>query len=140
MDESDDYVIDYEEEDMAEAGAAWWSPASLLSPEASAITALALAVVGVIGGGFISFGVAQALVGFGGGPDEMRLHVVVTAGIVLLLLLGVVGLARRVLVDDAVEIPAWSRHLAASAVVVSAVGTALSAVTVVGGLLQRPEF
>lgn len=140
MNQSDDDLMDYEGDDLAEAEPRWWSPTGLLTPEASAITALTLAVVGVIGGGFIGFPVAQALVGFGDGPDDMRMHNVVSAAIVLLLLLGTIWLARRVLLDDDVEASVWCRHLAGSAVIVAAVGSALSAVTIIGGLLQRADF
>jgi hypothetical protein len=138
MDDSEHDVIEYDEEQGSDAP--WWS--GLLSIEVSAITGYTLAVVGLIGGGFIAFPAAQAVVGFGYEPEDMPSHMIVAATIVLLVLLWAFWLARHALldaaaIDDAEDAPEWCRHLGGSAALVSAVGATLSAMTIIGGLLQR---
>lgn len=152
MNDRENDLVQYDQEEVAEA--AWWSPAALLSSEASAITAFTLAVVAVVGGGFIGFSAAQAVVGFAFEPNDMRKHSIVTAMIVLLVLIWAFWLARRVLLDEGnldggdpdsgdlsgtTNAPAWCRHLASSAIVVSAIGFTLSAVTIIGGLAQPAQ-
>ena len=55
--------------------------------------------------------------------------------VALALFFGTFLLSRRVLVDDSDTVPAWPRHLAGSAVVLAAIGTVLSAITILASLL-----
>jgi hypothetical protein len=111
-----------------------------LDPEVSAITGFTLAVLSVMGGGYIGSAVAQALVGVPEGADDFQLQSVATAGIVLLLLLAAVSFGRRALIHEDEEVPGWCRHLAGAAVVVRAVGGALAMVTIVGALVARSPY
>jgi uncharacterized BrkB/YihY/UPF0761 family membrane protein len=117
----------------------WWSPSSVLTTGASAITAFTLAVAGVMG--FVGYPVAEALLGFPDGHDDMRDRAAVSAMVVLLLLIGAFWLCHRVFLDDEDEVPAWARNVAGSAFVIAAIGTLLSTVTIIGSLLaDSPSF
>jgi hypothetical protein len=50
---------------------------------------------------------------------------------------GIFRLSHRVLLDDDDTVPAWPRHLAGSAVVLAAIGTVLSTVTILRSLLAE---
>lgn len=73
--------------------------------ETSAITAFVLAVVALMG--FVGFPVAEALVGFSGGPETMVERTAIAAMVVLLVVLGSCWLSQQVLdvdrLDDDVE-------------------------------------
>lgn len=117
----------------------WWSPGTLLTGEASAITAFTLAVAGLMG--WIGFPVAEALLGATGFPDKLRERLVVSALVVLVVLIGTFWLCQRVLHDDDDEVAAWARHLAGASVVIAAIGATLSIVTIIAGLLvENPDF
>ena len=117
----------------------WWSSSWVLTTGASAITAFTLAVAGVMG--FAGYPVAEALLGFPEGPDDMRYRAAVNAMVVLLFLIGTFWLSHRVLPDDEDEVPAWARNLAGSSVLIAAIGTVLSIVTIIGSLLaDSPSF
>ena len=134
-DVSDSYesiVRDGHEDDDELRELRWWAPSSLLTSGTSAISAFTLAVAGVMG--FVGYPVAEALVGFRDGPSGMRERAAVSAMVVLLFLLGTFWLSQRVLLDDDDEVPAWARHLAGSSVVIAAIGTVLSLVTIVASL------
>ena len=114
----------------------WWSPSSLLTSGASAITAFTLAVAGMLG--FVGYPVAEALVGLPDGPDGIQERAMVgaiVATVALALFFGTFPLSHRVLVDDSDTVPAWPRHLAGSAAVLAAIGTVLSTITIFGSLL-----
>ena len=128
----EDLVLDDEDKEYA-PGTRWWSPGSLLTGGTSAITALVFAYASL--GNWLGFPVAEALLGFPQGPDDMRDRAIVASLIVLLLLFGALWLAGRVFVDDDDQAPQWVRHVAGSAVVIAVVGTVLSLLTIAGSLL-----
>ncbi len=116
--------------------ACWWSPSSLLTSGASAITAFTLAVAGMLG--FVGYPVAEALAGLPDGPDVIQERATVgaiVAIVALALFFGTFPLSHRVLVDDRDTVPAWPRHLAGSAVVLAAIGTVFSTITILGSLV-----
>ena len=113
----------------------WWSPNSVLTSGASAITAFTLAVAGMLG--FVGYPVAEALVGLPDGADVIQKRATVSGMVTLALLVGTFWLSHRVLSDDADTVLAWPRHLAGIAVVLAAIGTALSTMTIVGSLLAH---
>jgi protein-S-isoprenylcysteine O-methyltransferase Ste14 len=126
-------ILDDEDEYKPEPQPTGWPPGALTSG-ASAIAALTLAVAGLMG--WIGYPVAEALVGPADRPGDMRELAAVGAMVVLLVLLGAFWLSHRVVSDDD-EVPAWARDVALGAVVVAAVGAALSIVTIVANLLSR---
>ncbi len=126
---------DDEEEPLSERR--WWSPGSLLTTGASAITAFTISVAATMG--FVGYPVAEAVVGFPSGPGEMRERAIVNGIVVLLLIVAVFWLGQRVLLDDE-DGPGWGRHLTGSAVVIGAVGTVLATVTIVASLLHSDDF
>ncbi len=135
----EDLVTEYDDDDGEEYGPQprWWSPTSLLTSGASAVTAFTLAVAGTMG--FVGYPVAEAIVGHGG-SEELRERAIVNGMVVLLLLVAAVWLSHRVFLADDAERPAWSRHLAGSSVVIAAIGTVLARVTIVASLFQDPDF
>lgn len=140
MDESYENLMEIEDDEEYVRAPRWWSPGTLLTSEASAITAFTLAVTGLMG--WVGFPVADALVGFSGRPDQVKERIVVGAIVALVVLIGAFWLCQRVLLDDDDgEVSAWPRHLAGASVVIAAIGSALSIVTVIGGLLVgNPDF
>ena len=132
MDDGYENLIENDEEYLSEPH--WWSPGVLLTSAASAITAFTLTVAGMMG--FVGYPVAEALVGPPEGPDDMRERAIVNGIVVLLLLMVAVWLSQRVILDEGEEAPAWGRHLAGSSVVIAAIGSALSIVTIAASLVS----
>ena len=124
--------VDEADDDLLEP--TWWSPASLLSVEASAISAFTVALLGMFGGTTIASVLVQAVVGAPWETHGWVGYSVLSAGTGLLFALGAMLLARRVLVDA--DAPAWSGNLARAAVVVAAIGGALSIVAVLAAVVR----
>ena len=94
---------------------AWWSPSSLLTPEVTSITTFTIAVVSIstfgIGSSMLE---AQSALGAPAGPSDLRALNLMTAVILLLMALGAILLARRVL-NTAALTAALLRHATAGA-------------------------
>ena len=112
----------------------WWAPASLLSAESSAVSAFTVALLGMFGGTTIVPVLVQSVVGAPWEPDGWVWYSVLSAAMALLFALGAILLARRVLV--VADAPDWSGNLARAAVVVAAVGFALSTVALLAAAMQ----
>jgi hypothetical protein len=114
---------------------AWWSPSSLLTAQAAAITAFTFAVVSLLGGTTTQT-LMQAILGFTFEPIDYRWIVLVPPIVLLLFALGAMLLGARAIRRDRDEAPTWAGQLARAAVVVAVVGAGLSVVAIVAGLLR----
>jgi hypothetical protein len=133
MSDRNDEIV-YESDDRV-AAPAWWEPSSLLSTEATAIVAFTFAVFSMFGFGSWTL-VAQSVLGSPAGPEDLRWQNVLSALVLLLLSLAAILLGKRVLFEGHDGASAWPGQLARAAVVVAAVGAALSLVAILGGLLH----
>ncbi len=124
--------VDEADDDLLEP--AWWATASLLSVEASALSAFTVALLGMFGGTTIASVLVQSVVGAPWEPDGWVWYSVLSAAMALLFALGAILLARRVLVDA--DAPDWSANLARAAVVVAAIGVALSTVALLAAAMR----
>jgi hypothetical protein len=76
---------------------AWWSPSSLLTPEATSIIAFTIALISISTFGIgSSMLVAQSVLGAPAGPCDLRVLNLMTAVILLAMALGAILLAREV--------------------------------------------
>ncbi len=110
---------------------AWWRPAELLTAEACALAAFALAVATLLGSGTWANVVAAFFDTFA--PSRYS-TVVASAALGPLLVAALsVALAARTIASPGVG--AWAQHLARAAVLVAAVGVFFAVVTLLGGLV-----
>ncbi|AXG14321.1 hypothetical protein DN585_13715 [Intrasporangium calvum] len=112
-------------------------PRPLLTPESSAIAALALAVLGLRGQGAWTTAL-NAFLPDGFAPNEFAWFVVGAGLGSLAVAVGAWWLAPTVLIKDAIQAPSWAEHLARAAVLISMIAAVLSALTIVGGLRGLP--
>ena len=139
MDDYEDLVVDGGDEEEYVSQARWWSPGSLLTSGTSAISALILAYSGL--GIWLGFPVAEALLGFPEGPDDLADRTLVGAMVVLLLLIGALWLAKRVLAGDDEHMPQWAPHVPGAPVVIAGVAVVMALLTIAGSLLaDTPRF
>lgn len=132
-DQDEDLLFSHDED---EPTFTWWSPSSLLTPEATSITAFTLALSSMVGvGGSVL--VAQSVVGTPVGPSGLRAQNLIAAAITLVMALGAILLASSVLRQAGARYAPWARHLAGAAVAVAAIGTVLSAAALIGALLSH---
>src|ERR1700759_2650329 len=132
-DQDEDLLFSHDEDQPASA---WWSPSSLLTPEASSITAFTIALSSIVGiGGSVL--VAQSVVGTPTGPSGLRAQNLIAAAIALAMALGAIRLASSVLRQAEAQYAHWARHLAGAAVAVAAIGIVLSAAALIGALLSH---
>jgi hypothetical protein len=132
-DQDEDLLFSHDQDQPAFA---WWSPSSLLTPEATSITAFTIALSSMVGIGG-SMLVAQSVVGTPIGPSGLRAQNLIAAAITLAMALGAILLASSVLRQAEPRYAQWARHLAGAAVAVAATGTVLSAAALIGAVLSH---
>jgi hypothetical protein len=113
----------------------WWSPSSLLTAEAAAITAFTFAVLSLLGGSTTAT-LMQAILGLTFEPVDYRWISLAPPVVLLLFALGAMLLGGRVIRGGRDEAPTWAGQLARAAVVVAGVGAGLWVVAIVAGLLR----
>jgi hypothetical protein len=131
--QGEDLLLSHDEDQPTSV---WWSPLSLLTAEATSVTALTLAVSSIFGIGGAML-VAQSVLGTPIGPSGLRAQNLIAAAITLAMALGAILLASRVLRQAEAQYAQWARHLAAAAVAVGAIGALLSAAALIGALLSH---
>jgi hypothetical protein len=132
-DQHEDLLFTHDEDEPASV---WWSPSSLLTAEATSITAFAIALSSTFGAGGALL-VAQSVLGTPLGPSGLRAQNLIAAAITLAMALGAILLASTVLRQAEARYAQWARHLAGAAVAVAAIGTVLSAAALIGALLSH---
>jgi hypothetical protein len=130
-----DLLVSHDEDQPT---AAWWSPSSLLTPEATSITAFSIALISMAGFGNW-FLITTSLFNPSAGPGDLRPQIM-GAAILLAMALGAILLASRVLRQAEARYAQWARHLAGAAVSVAAIGTLLNAAALIGALLNNNHF
>ena len=121
-----DLLVSHDEDQPTSA---WWSPSSLLTPEATSITAFSIALISMAGFGNW-FLITTSLFNPSAGPGDLRPQI--TGAAILL--------ASRVLRQAGARPAQWARHLAGAAVSVAAIGTVLNAAALIGALLNNNHF
>jgi hypothetical protein len=124
--------------DKDKPSSAWWSPSSLLTPEATSITAFSIALISTAGFGNW-FLITTSLFNPNTGPGDLRPQIM-GAAILLAMALGAILLASRVLRQAEARYAQWARHLAGAAIVVAAIGTLLNAAALIGALHNNNHF
>jgi hypothetical protein len=124
--------------DKDKPSSAWWSPSSLLTPEATSITAFSIALISTAGFGNW-FLITTSLFNPNTGPGDLRPQIT-GAAILLAMALGAILLASRVLRQPEARYAQWARHLAGAAIVVAAIGTLLNAAALIGALHNNNHF
>jgi hypothetical protein len=117
---------------------AWWSPSSLLTPEATSITAFSIALISTAGFGNW-FLITTSLFNPNTGPGDLRPQIM-GAAILLAMALGAILLASKVLRQAEARYAQWARHLAGAAIAVAAIGTLLNAAALIGALHNNNHF
>jgi len=130
-----DLLVSHDEDQPTSA---WWSPSSLLTPEATSITAFSIALISTAGFGNW-FLITTSLFNPSTGPGDLRPQIM-GAAILLAMALGAILLAGRVLRQAEARYAQWARHLAGAAVSVAAIGTLLNAAALIGALLNNNHF
>jgi len=130
-----DLLVSHDEDQPTSA---WWSPSSLLTPEATSITAFSIALISTAGFGNW-FLITTSLFNPNTGPGDLRPQIT-GAAILLAMALGAILLASRVLRQAGARYAQWARHLAGAAVSVAAIGTLLNAAALIGALLNNNHF
>ena len=130
-----DLLVSHDEDQPTSA---WWSPSSLLTPEAASITAFSIALISTAGFGNW-FLITTSMFNPNTGPGDLRPQIT-GAAILLAMALGAILLASRVLRRAEVRCAQWARHLAGAAVPVAAIGTLLNAAALIGALLNNNHF
>ena len=121
-----DLLVSHDEDQPTSA---WWSPSSLLTPEAASITAFSIALISTAGFGNW-FLITSSLFNPNTGPGDLRPQIMGAA----------ILLAGRVLRQAEARHAQWARHLAGAAVPVAAIGTLLNAAALIGALLNNNHF
>ena len=132
-DQDEDLLFSHDEDQPASA---WWAPSSLLTPEATSITAFTVALSSMVGIGG-SMLVAQSVVATPIGPSGLRAQNLIATAITLVMALGAILLAGSVLRQAGARYAQWARHLAGAAVAVAAIGTVLSVAALIGAVLSH---
>jgi len=130
-----DLLVSHDEDQPTSA---WWSPSSLLTPEAASISAFSIALISAAGFGNW-FLITTSLFNPSAGPGDLRPQIT-GAAILLAMALGAILLAGRVLRQAEARHAQWARHLAGAAVPVAAIGTLLNAAALIGALLNNNHF
>jgi len=130
-----DLLVSHDEDQPTSA---WWSPSSLLTPEAASITAFSIALISAAGFGNW-FLITTSLFNPSAGPGDLRPQIM-GAAILLAMALGAILLAGRVLRQAEARPAQWARHLAGAAVPIAAIGTLLNAAALIGALLNNNHF
>jgi len=130
-----DLLVSHDEDQPTSA---WWSPSSLLTPEATSITAFSIALISTAGFGNW-FLITTSLFNPSAGPGDLRPQIM-GAAILLAMALGAILLASRVLRQAEARYAQWARHLAGAAFSVAAIGTLLNAAALIGALLNNNHF
>ena len=130
-----DLLVSHDEDQPTSA---WWSPSSLLTPEATSITAFSIALISTAGFGNW-FLITTSLFNPSAGPGDLRPQIM-GAAILLAMALGAILLASRVLRQAEARHAQWARHLAGAAVSVAAIGTLLNAAALIGALFNNNHF
>ena len=130
-----DLLVSHDEDQPTSA---WWSPSSLLTPEATSITAFSIALISMAGFGNW-FLITTSLFNPNAGPGDLRPQIT-GAAILLAMALGAILLASRVLRQAEARYAQWARHLAGAAVAVAAIGTLLNAAGLIAALLNNNHF
>ena len=133
--EDQDLLVSHDEDQPTSA---WWSTSSLLTPEATSITAFSIALISTAGFGNW-FLITTSLFNPSAGPGDLRPQIM-GAAILLAMALGAILLAGRVLRQAEARYAQWARHLAGAAVAVAAIGTLLNAAALIGALLNNNHF
>jgi hypothetical protein len=131
----EDQLLSHDEDQPASA---WWSPSSLLTLEATSITAFSIALISTAGLGSWVL-VAQSVLSPPTGPGDLRVPMM-GAAILLAMALGAILLASRVLRQAGARCAQWARHLAGAAVAVAAISTLLNAAALIGALLNNNHY
>jgi hypothetical protein len=133
--QDEDLLLSHDEDQPTSAR---WSPSSLLTPEATSITAFSIALISATG--FGNWGlVATSVFPPPTGPGDLRSQIM-GAAILLAMALGAILLASRVLRQAEARCAQWARHLAGAAVPVAAIGTLLNAAALIGALHNNNHF
>jgi hypothetical protein len=133
--QDEDLLLSHDEDQPTSARR---SPSSLLTPEATSITAFSLALISATG--FGNWGlVATSVFPPPTGPGDLRTQIM-GAAILLAMALGAILLASRVLRQAEAPCAQWARHLAGAAVPVAAIGTLLNAAALIGALHNNNNF
>src|ERR1700745_2521897 len=130
-----DLLVSHDEDQPTSA---WWSPSSLLTPEATSITAFSVALISMAGFGNW-FLITTSLFNPSAGPGDLRPQIT-GAAILLAMALGAILLAGRGLRPAGARHAQWARHLAGAAVPVAAIGTVLNAAALIGALFNNNHF
>ena len=133
--QDEDLLLSHDEDQPTSARR---SPSSLLTPEATSITAFSIALISTAGFGNW-FLITTSLFNPSAGPGDLRPQIM-GAAILLAMALGAILLAGRVLRQAEARHAQWARHLAGAAVPVAAIGTLLNAAALIGALLNNNHF
>ena len=133
-DQNEDLLLSHDEDQPTSV---WWSLPSLLTAEATSITAFTIALSSIFGIGGAML-VAQSVLSTPIGPSGLRTQNLIAAAITLAMALGAILLASRVLRQAEERYAQWARHLAGAAVAVAAISTLLSTAAHIGALISHP--
>ena len=134
--QDEDLLLSHDEDQPTSA---WWSPSSLLTPEATSITAFTIALSSVVGFGGWVLVATSVFPATHPGQADLRSQIM-GAAILLAMALGAILLASRVLRQAEARCAQWARHLAGAAVPVAAIGTLLNAAALIGALYNSKPF
>jgi len=129
--QDEDLLLSHDEDPPTSAR---WSPSSLLTPEATSITAFSSATG--FGGWEL---VAASVFPQPTGPGDLRSEIL-GAAISLAMALGAILLASRVLRQAEARCAQWARHLAGAAIPVAAIGTLLNGAALIAALYNNNHF
>ena len=104
----------------------------ILTPAASAVVALVLAVVSLTGQGSWNTAI-QSFLGSTFGPAEYQRVLAVGAGVTLAISAGAMWLAWRVVARRR-PVASWDEHLARAAIVLAGLASLFALLTILGGL------
>ena len=133
--QDEDLLLSHDEDQPTSARR---SPSSLLTPEATSITAFSIALISTAGFGNW-FLITTSLFNPTAGPGDLRPQIM-GAAILLAMALGAILLASSVLRQAEARCAQWARHLAGAAVAVAAIGTLLNAAALIAALHNNNHF
>jgi hypothetical protein len=133
--QDEDLLLSHDEDPPTSAR---WSPSSLLTPEATSITAFSIALISATGFGGWEL-VAASVFPQPTGPGDLRSEIL-GAAISLAMALGAILLASRVLRQAEARCAQWARHLAGAAIPVAAIGTLLNGAALIAALYNNNHF
>ena len=135
INQDEDLLVSHDEDQPTPARR---SPSSLLTPEATSITAFSIALISTAGFGNW-FLITTSLFNPNAGPGDLRPQIT-GAAILLAMALGAILLASGVLRQAEARYAPWARHLAGAAVAVAAIGTLLNAAALIAALHNNNHF